>query len=77
MTEPLHLSKEQKATVEADFTARAVMQKLKPGTKAFAHAELEFFVGAMSALKSVGGYEYPADWVIKLMSGRSITGKGK
>ena len=76
-TEPKHLTKEQKAAVEAEFRYRSETQHLNPVTKAFARAELEFFVGAMSALKSVSGYEYPADWVIKLMSGRTITGEGK
>jgi hypothetical protein len=75
MTEPLHLSKEQKAAVEAEFKERVVATKLKAGTKTYKNAELEFFVGAMTALKTVANYEYPADWVLKLMSGRSITGK--
>lgn len=73
MTEPQHLTKEQKALVEAQFLERAKAQSFKPGTKNYMNMEREFFVGAMSALNTIANYEYPADWVIKLMSGRSIT----
>lgn len=34
-------------------------------------AEVEFFAGAMSALQAMG-YQYPAYWVIAIMSGRRI-----
>jgi hypothetical protein len=75
MSDPIHLTKEQKTAVEKEFRERVVATKLKAGTKTYKNAELEFFVGAMTALKTVANYEYPADWVLKLMSGRSITGK--
>jgi hypothetical protein len=75
MSDLPQLTKEQKAAVEKEFRERVVATKLKAGTKTFQNAELEFFVGAMTALKTIAGYEYPADWVIKLMSGRSIVGK--
>lgn len=73
MSDPIHLTKEQKTAVEKEFRERVVATKLKAGTKTYKNAELEFFVGAMTALKTVANYEYPADWVLKLMSGRSIT----
>lgn len=57
--------------IEADWIQRADQQGYKPGTKAYQDKELEFFVGAISALNSQG-YSAPPRWFINAVRGDPI-----
>lgn len=66
--------------IENAWIERARVQEYKPKTRAYQRAELEFFIGAMTALNSA----FPADdpnnlspkvppyWIIAMMSGRPV-----
>ncbi|MEI9999069.1 MAG: hypothetical protein WDO13_07815 [Verrucomicrobiota bacterium] len=51
---------------------RAEALGYKPGTKAYAKLEAEFFVGAMATLLALGR-SHPPVWELLVLSGRSIS----
>ena len=69
-----------KSGIEKGWLSRAKAQGLKPGTKAYAKAEVDFFSGAMAALQACFpgpdptrlSPKVPPGWVICAMSGRPI-----
>jgi hypothetical protein len=71
------------SAIEAMWTGRAKEQGLKPGTKTYQRAELEFFTGAIATLNVLFPHELPdrvsnavpVGWLINAMSGRSIAEK--
>lgn len=65
----------QRQAIEDMFIERAKAQGLKPGTKTYLKAEVEFFCGAMAALQIVNGTDPHAGWYIRLLSGRGVAGK--
>lgn len=67
----MNVTQEMKAEIEAQWNARAIMQHYQPGTETYAKYEMEFFVGAITALVALG-WDAPPVWVINGMSGRPI-----
>lgn len=59
--------------IEEQWKIRALHQGLNPKTKTYMKEQVEFFVGAMAGLKSVGiPEEQWASWIICIMTGRDI-----
>lgn len=66
--------------IEQAWKDRAKAQQLKPGTKTYARAEIEFFAGAMAAINAFFpdadsrrlSSKVPPIWVINAISGRPI-----
>jgi hypothetical protein len=71
----MSLTTDIRSNIENQFRARAKSQGWKPGSAKYKNAEMEFFVGAMTAHMAITGSDQTdAVWVIRLMSGRGITG---
>ena len=71
----MSLTNDIRTKIENTFRSRAKSQGWKPGSSKYKNAEMEFFVGAMTAHMAITGSDQPdASWTIQLMSGRSITG---
>lgn len=74
------MTNEQRIAIESQWTSRAAAQGLKPGTKTYQRAEVEFFTGAMAAINALLPHAepdhlspaVPVIWVINAMSGRPI-----
>jgi len=77
------ITKEQQATIEKRWLARAEAQELKPNTMAYKRAEVEFFAGAMTALEALAPcpedkmQHSPPIWVINIVSGRPVVDRSK
>lgn len=69
-----------KMAVETAWISRADTQQLKPKTMAYKRAEVEFFVGAMTAIHAMDPNAepdklsrlVPAIWTVNIMSGRPV-----
>ena len=57
--------------IEASWLHRAKRAELKPSSKAYRTAEVEYFVGAMACMDAQGQV-LPPKWVIRIMSGRPV-----
>lgn len=60
-----------RTSIEDQWRQRAQAQGLRPKSAAYRTREVEFFVGAMSALVA-SGHEIPAYWSMAIMSGRPV-----
>jgi hypothetical protein len=57
--------------IEAAWLDRAKASGLKPASRKYDIAEVEFFVGAMACMDAQGQI-LPPKWVIAIMSGRPV-----
>ena len=79
------LSTEARQAIEQRWISRANEKNLKPGTKTYAKAEVEFFAGVMTAIDCIFPNErkdmlsnaVPAIWVMNAISGRPIVNREK
>lgn len=77
------IDQKAKEAIEQRWLSRATAQGLKPGTKAYQKAEVEFFSGVMTALdvlfpnKNTENLSnaVPPLWIMNALSGRPIVGK--
>jgi hypothetical protein len=69
MTTPI--TKEQQASIEAGWRSRAATQGYNPRHMEYKRAELEYFMGAMQALDSLG-LSGPPIWIFNVVGGRPI-----
>jgi hypothetical protein len=71
------LTTEQRKKIAAEWRYRAHVFGLKPGTRAHARAQLEFYAGAATALIVAGVIETaPPSWLPAMIRGDGLAAKG-